>query len=219
MTYKANSLFQLDNAAFMRSLEQIGVSGDASLLLQLEKFINILNKWNRVYNLTAIRDPAQMVTHHLLDSLAIQPYFNGCNVLDVGSGAGIPGIPLAIFNPDKKFTLLDSNRKKTRFIAQATIELGLKNVRVVTTRVENFLPEKTFDTVVTRAFASIDKILRLTSKLYAEGGTVLLMKGVVPTQELDCLPENFEFKKTIRLTVPGLTGERHIICLTHRGRN
>ncbi len=219
MTYKANSLFQLDNTAFMHALEQIGVAGDASLLLQLEKFINILNKWNRVYNLTAIRDPAQMVTHHLLDSLAIQPYFDGYNVLDVGSGAGIPGIPLAIFNPDKKFTLLDSNRKKTRFIAQATIELGLKNVRVVTTRVENFLPEKTFDTVVTRAFASVDKILRLTSKLYADGGTVLLMKGLVPEQELEHLPENFELKKTLRLTVPGLTGERHIICLTHRGRN
>jgi len=219
MTYKANSLFQLDNARFMAALEQMGVSGDEASLSQLEKFVNILNKWNKVYNLTAIRDPAQMVTLHLLDSLAIQPYLEGVDVLDVGSGAGIPGIPLAVFNPEKNFTLLDSNSKKTRFIAQAAIELGLKNVKVVTSRVENFLPEKTFDTVVTRAFASIDKILLLTGKLYSENGTVLLMKGVVPEQELARLPENFNLKQVVRLAVPGLIGERHIISLSHCGRS
>lgn len=183
---------------------------------KFEQFLNLLIKWNQIYNLTAVRDPKQMVTHHLLDSLVILPYLNGKRLLDVGCGAGIPGIPLAIFSPERQFTLLDSNRKKTRFVAQAAIELGLKNVEVISSRVEAYQPADAFDTVVTRAFASVDKILALTARLCTVKGKFLLMKGIVPERELEALPSDYKIEQVIKLDVPGLLAERHLVVLSHQ---
>ena len=204
---------QIDKQELASALQGMGLSHGEAQLAQLEQFIALLIKWNKVYNLTAIRDAKQMVTHHLLDSLAILPYVEGKRILDVGSGAGFPGIPLAVFKPEACFTLLDSNRKKTRFIAQAAIELGLKNVEVVTSRVEACELDTPFNTVVTRAFASVDKILALTCTHCAEGGQLLLMKGVLPEQELKQLPEPFVLKHVIPLEIPNLEGQRHLIVL------
>ena len=217
MTNNPANTIQLDKQQLADSLGAMGVPHDGGLVDKLEQFIALLIKWNKVYNLTAIRDPKLMVTHHLLDSLAVMPYLNGTKVLDVGSGAGIPGIPLAIFNPNISFTLLDSNRKKTRFIAQAAIELGLKNVDVVTGRVEAYQSDARYDTVMCRAFASIEKILTLTGKHCAETGRFVLMKGVVPEEELKLLPEGIELKQVIELNVPGLEAERHLIILSQSG--
>ena len=204
---------QIDKQELVCALQAMGLPHGDAQIAKLEQFIALLIKWNKVYNLTAIRDARQMVTHHLLDSLAIVPYVEGKRVLDVGSGAGFPGIPLAVFKPEASFTLLDSNRKKTRFIAQAAIELGLKNIEVVTSRVEVCEFDKPFDTIVTRAFASVDKILALTCSHCAEGGQLLLMKGVVPEQELKQLPKPFALKRVIPLEIPNLEGQRHLIVL------
>lgn len=185
-------------------------------LAKLEQFVNLMIKWNKVYNLTALRDPRQMVTHHLLDSLAILPYLHGPRILDVGCGPGLPGIPLAIFRSDLAFTLLDSNQKKTRFVTQAAIELGLKHVQVVASRVEAYRPAQRFDTVVTRAFAATDKILDLTGELCATDGKFLLMKGVVPEQELAVLPNAYQLEQIAQLAVPGLEAQRHLVVLAHK---
>ena len=214
---KADSLnFELDKANVSEALKKVGVESNEQQLNKLEQLIQLLMKWNKVYNLTAIRDPKKMVIHHLLDSLAILPYLDGKSVLDVGSGAGIPGIPLAIFRSDIEFTLLDSNRKKTRFIAQAAIELGLKNVSVETARVEVCQFPTSFDVIVTRAFASVDKILSLTAKHCAEEGELLLMKGLIPEQELADLSEGFSVKEIVSLDVPELDAERHLVILSRR---
>ena len=157
---------------------------------QLLDFVRLLAKWNKVYNLTAVRDPEEMVTRHLLDSLAVLPYVQGSRVLDVGTGAGLPGIPLAIACPEREFTLLDSNSKKTRFVQQAVNELGLGNVRVVHARCEDFHPEQGFDVVLSRAFASIADMLASSGRHCAPHGRILAMKGADPADELMDLLHN-----------------------------
>ena len=174
----------------------------------LLNFIQLIVKWNQSYNLTAIRDPLAMVALHLLDSLAVLPHIKAPRVADIGTGAGLPGIPLAICLPDQQFVLVDSNAKKTRFVRQAALELKLKNVEVVHSRVEQFKTDALFSTVITRAFASMVDIVNLTEHLLADAGVLLAMKGQHPEQELAELKAAYS---VIPIKAPGIDAERCLI--------
>ncbi|MBP3221775.1 MAG: 16S rRNA (guanine(527)-N(7))-methyltransferase RsmG [Neisseriaceae bacterium] len=182
---------------------------------QLCLYIDLLEKWNVAYNLTAVRDVSQMVSVHLLDSLSILPFVStqAQSVLDVGSGGGQPGIPLAIMRDDLAITLLDSNSKKTAFLQQAVIELGLNNVQVITDRVEN-VKEFQYDIIVSRAFAELGDFVRLSSHLLSNQGVWLAMKGVYPYEEIDRLPENIIVEQIQEVKVPFIDGSRHIVRMT-----
>jgi 16S rRNA (guanine527-N7)-methyltransferase len=183
-----------------------------SVVNGLLAYLALLVKWNRAYNLTAVRDPQEMVTRHLLDSLSLVPHLYGERIIDVGTGGGLPGIPLSLVFPERDFTLLDANGKKTRFLVQAKAELGLDNVTVVHSRVEAYHPEQPYDGVITRAFASVADILRDSRHLLADDGQMMAMKGTVPEEELAALPEGFHLLEVIGLEVPGLEQEqRHLI--------
>ncbi len=171
-------------------------------------YIQLIAKWNKAYNLTAVRGPLEMIDLHLLDSLAILPHLPGGRIADIGTGAGIPGIPLAICRPNCQFTLVDSNSKKTRFVQQAVLELKLSNVEVVHSRVEQLTPAIPFNAVLTRAFASLPDIVCLTGHLLAENGVLLAMKGQMPSEELAAL--NI-VSQVIPLHVPGIEAERCLI--------
>lgn len=176
-------------------------------------FLEFLEKWNHTYNLTAVRDPEQMIPRHLLDSLSVLPYLQGARALDIGTGAGLPGLPLAMARPDMNFTLLDSNTKKTRFVTQAVHELGLKNVHIEAVRVEKFQPPEKFDTLLARAFASIPDMLAASQHLCAPLGRFLLMKGVFPQEELAAITNGYQTEVKV-LRIPGLDAERHLVILT-----
>jgi 16S rRNA (guanine527-N7)-methyltransferase len=182
-------------------------AADQSRLLD---YLALLAKWNSAYNLTAVRDPGEMITRHLLDSLAIVQFLHGERVLDVGSGAGLPGIPLALANPERRFVLLDSNGKKTRFMIQAVATLGLRNVEIVQARVEDYRPAEPFATVVSRAFASLADFLRLTAHLCGPAGHWVAMKGEVPEAELQTLPAGL-MAQVQTLQVPGLDARRCVV--------
>jgi len=195
-------------------LKQLDIELSEEQQGKLLDYLDLLLKWNRVYNLTAIRDHHEGVVRHLLDSLAIAPHIDGEQLLDVGSGGGLPGIPLAISYPEKQFTLLDSNSKKTRFLVQAKGELGLDNLNVVHSRIEAFIPERPFDTILSRAFASLKDIITLTGHLIDEGGRVMAMKGQIDAAELAEIPQGYRVEKRIELTVPGLEQEqRHLLII------
>jgi len=180
-------------------------------LHKLQAYLSLLQRWNKVYNLTAVRDPDDMLALHLFDSLAVAEYIQGDYCLDVGSGAGLPGIPLAIMQPERQFTLLDSNGKKTRFIQQAIIELQLNNAKVVQTRIETWQAPQPFDAIVSRAFASItDFVDSCMQHLHSEG-CLYAMKGQLIASEWDQLPDSVLIKKTHRLAVPRVYAERHLI--------
>lgn len=181
---------------------------------KLLDYLDLLLKWNKVYNLTAITDHRSGVVRHLLDSLAIVPYIEGERLLDVGSGGGLPGIPLAIAYPNKQFTLLDSNSKKTRFLVQAKGELGLDNLNVVHSRIEEFSPERPFDMILSRAFASLKDIMTLTGRLLADEGRVMAMKGQIDAVELAEIPQGYQIEQRVELAVPGLKQEqRHLLVI------
>ena len=180
---------------------------------KLSAYLDLLRKWNRVYNLTAIRDPKESVMLHILDSLSIRAYLHGERILDVGTGAGLPGIPLALTCLDKQFVLLDRNSKKTRFLTQVLCELGLKNIQVVHARVEEFKPEKKFDSILSRAFASIQVMLEATQHVLAEQGQFLAMKGAYPAAELATVSSSFEVIAVHKLVINGLAAERHLVCM------
>jgi len=200
----------------MEACRKILASGIASLNLsvtdekidQLLGFIKLIEKWNKAYNLTAIRDREEMARLHILDSLAIAPHIEGKRVIDIGTGAGLPGIPLAICLPEIDFTLLDSNAKKTRFVQQVVLELKLKNVEVLHSRVENYHPEKTYDAVLTRAFAGLSDIVRLTAHLLSKDGVLLAMKGQNPDAELAGIAAK---KSVVSVSVPGTDIERCLV--------
>lgn len=192
-------------------LRELNLALDEPVRSQMIVFLELLTKWNQAYNLTAVRDPVQMVPRHLLDSLAIVPFLRGDRVVDVGSGAGLPGLPLAMACPDRQFVLIDSNGKKTRFLVQAVATLGLRNVEVVQTRVEDYRPVKPFATVISRAFASLVDFVRLTERLCATDGCWLAMKGEVPDAELSALPAGTRVTAVHPLKVPGLDAQRCVI--------
>lgn len=180
---------------------------------KLLAYLALLEKWNKTFSLTALRDPAKAVSHHLLDSLAILPYLRKGPLLDVGSGGGQPGIPLAIVHPELAITLLDSNSKKTAFLQQAIIELGLGNVTVQAGRVEQFAPREGFGMIVSRAFAEMSDFVGLTRSLLAPQGRWLAMKGIRPDDEISRLPDDIAVEAIHPLTVPGVEGERHLAIL------
>ena len=181
--------------------------------LLLLEYVSLLKKWNSTYNLTALRDENQMISHHILDSLTLLPYVqNAHSMMDVGSGGGMPGIPTAICRPDLSITLLDSNTKKTTFLQQAVIELGLKNVTVASGRVETMYDKKV-DVVTSRAFAELHDFVALTKHLLNDHGYWAAMKGVYPYEELENLPKNIEVYQIDKLFVPTLDAERHMVLM------
>ena len=189
---------------------QLGIPLDADMQGKLLDYLALLNKWNRVYNLTAIRDPKQMVSYHLLDSLAVLPHLWAGRWLDVGCGAGLPGLVLAVAQPDWQFVLLDSNSKKTSFVQQAVIELGLQNVSVYCARVQEWQPTERFDGIISRAFSGLSEFLRSTRHLLAPHGGWVAMKGVLQ-QELAELPGGCRVERVIPLRVPGLNVARSLV--------
>jgi 16S rRNA (guanine527-N7)-methyltransferase len=180
---------------------------------KLLQYLALIEKWNRVYNLTAVREPDKMLAHHLLDSLAVVPHVAGHSILDVGSGAGLPGIPLALARPEASVTLLEANHKKSAFLRQAAIELALENVDVVNARVETWEAPRRYDVVISRAFSDLAEFVSLAGRLCDDGGILAAMKGVHPHEELAHLPAGYRVKNTLSLRVPGLRAERHLILL------
>ncbi|MBA3581465.1 MAG: 16S rRNA (guanine(527)-N(7))-methyltransferase RsmG [Gammaproteobacteria bacterium] len=191
----------------------MSLEASLSQVEQLAQYLKLLLKWNRHYNLIADTDSESAVVVHILDSVSILSLLHGERIVDVGTGAGLPGIPLAILCPQWRFTLVDSNGKKIRFIQQVIIELGLKNVEAIQSRIEEYRPPQPFDTVTARALASVSEILRQAGHLSAPQGRCLLMKGKLPTPELADLPASWQLIATHSLTVPGLQAERHVIDL------
>ena len=193
-----------------QGLAQMGIVLPPAAQEKLLAYAALLYKWNKTFSLTAIREEGKAVSHHLLDSLAILPFVAGGNLLDVGSGGGMPGIPLAIACPELQVTLLDSNSKKTAFLRQAAIELGLSNVAVHCGRVEQYDPPMRFAAITSRAFAELADFVGLSRHLLAEGGRWLAMKGVRPQDEIARLPNDVGVESVHRLIVPGVEGERHL---------
>ncbi len=180
---------------------------------QLIDFLELLQKWNKTYNLTALRDPKDMVTKHLLDSLAVAPHLKGSRIVDVGSGAGLPGLPLAIVFPDREFLLLDSIGKKTRFMQHAVQTLGLTNVQVVQSRVEDYRATQGFATVLSRAFANLKDFVTSSAHLCANAAIMLAMKGAYPHAEIESLPPEIKVDQVMPLVVAGLEAERHLVVM------
>ncbi|KTG16667.1 MULTISPECIES: 16S rRNA (guanine(527)-N(7))-methyltransferase RsmG [unclassified Guyparkeria] len=193
---------------------RLGIEIDRDVGARLIEYLELLARWNRAYNLTAVRDPEAMVTRHLLDSLAVLPHLPVCpRLLDIGSGPGIPGMILGVCRPDSEVTLVDSNLKMTRFAATARRELGLANVSVRRERVEQLDPEARFDCIISRAFASLADFVRLGAPLLADGGQLFAMKGRLDADEIGALPEGFAVTARHALDVPGLDAERHLLVI------
>jgi len=198
-----------------RGVRELGLELSGQQHAQLLAYLALLIKWNKAYNLTAVRDPDEMVSRHLLDSLSVasQVAEAGDNWLDVGSGGGMPGVPLAILFPERRFTLLDSNGKKTRFLIQVKLELQLRNLEVVHSRVEAFTPAQAFSGICSRAFSSLADFANWTRHLGDGDTRWLAMKGVQPDDELQVLPNDFRLERIYELKVPGCQGQRHLLIL------
>ncbi|MBU2971572.1 16S rRNA (guanine(527)-N(7))-methyltransferase RsmG [Pseudoalteromonas sp. C2R02] len=181
--------------------------------LKLVKYVELLDKWNKAYNLTSVREPSQMMVKHILDALVVAPHINGKNYIDVGTGPGLPGIVLAIALPNTQFILLDSLGKRVRFLTQVKHELGLSNVTPVQSRVEEYQAPVKLDGVLSRAFASIQDMVQWCEHLIDDSGKFIALKGQYPDEELASLPENIKFEENIILEVPGLDAQRHLIIL------
>ncbi len=194
------------------AIAALGVALEPGQEVALLDYLALLAKWNRTYNLTAIHEPERMLTHHVLDSLAVLPHIGPGPLLDVGSGGGLPGIPLAIARPDLQVTLLDASQKKCGFMQQAAIELKLDRIQVVHGRVEDFRVEGGFPQIVSRAFSELREFVDLTRHLLAEGGEWLAMKGLYPHEEVALL-KHARVKRDIKLHVPGLEADRHLIVM------
>lgn len=196
-------------------LMQAGIVITDTQKSQLVQLVELLHKWNKAYNLTSVRDPDAMLVKHILDSLVVSPHLHGERFIDVGTGPGLPGLPLAIINPDKQFVLLDSLGKRINFIRQVILELGLTNVTPVKSRVEEYQPEQGFDCVLSRAFASLEDMLSWCHHLPSAQGSFLALKGQYPEQELAQLPANIRLVACHELRVPELEGERHLLEFKH----
>jgi 16S rRNA (guanine527-N7)-methyltransferase len=194
-------------------LNSLGIAPEEDLVSAMMQFVMLLEKWNRAFNLTGTRDPADIVTRHVLDSISVRPYLTGISVLDVGTGAGLPGLPLALVESRRLFTLLDSGGKKARFVRHAVAELALNNVAVEQIRVENYSPADPFDSVVCRAFTSLGNFVRHCGQLAVSGGRLLAMKSRIADTELSDLPSGWAVTALERLEVPGLDARRQVVIL------
>ncbi|WP_076541794.1 16S rRNA (guanine(527)-N(7))-methyltransferase RsmG [Shewanella sp. UCD-KL21] len=197
-------------------LAETNISATETQQKQLVDFVAMLNKWNKAYNLTSVRDPEQMLIRHVMDSLVVSPYLKGQRFIDVGTGPGLPGIPLAILNPDKEFVLLDSLGKRIRFQKQVQFELKINNITSIESRVEAYEPEQKFDGVISRAFASIEDMLSWCHHLPAADGIFYALKGQLSDTELATIPQGFEIAETIVLNVPKLDEQRHLLKLVNK---
>ena len=189
-------------------IDQTDLSITSQQIDLLIDYVEMLNKWNKAYNLTAVRDPSEMLIKHIMDSLVVSPYLVGNTFIDVGTGPGLPGIPLAIINPDKQFDLVDSLGKRIRFLKQVQFELKLKNIQPIQSRIEEY-NEKKFDGVISRAFASLQDMLTWCKHLPNQQGLFYALKG----SDLDAIPEGFTLKQNIKLTIPELNAERRLMII------
>ena len=189
-------------------IDQTDLSITSQQIDLLIDYVEMLNKWNKAYNLTAVRDPSEMLIKHIMDSLVVSPYLVGNTFIDVGTGPGLPGIPLAIINPDKQFDLVDSLGKRIRFLKQVQFELKLKNIQPIQSRIEEY-NEKKFDGVISRAFASLQDMLTWCKHLPNQQGSFYALKG----SDLDAIPEGFTLKQNIKLTIPELNAERRLMII------
>lgn len=203
-----NARTQLD-----QGLAQLGFDLPPEARERLLTYAQLIQKWNKVYNLTAVRDEAGVIALHLLDSLSVLPYLEGQTLADIGSGAGLPGLVLAIARPDLAVTLIESNSKKSSFQQQVRIELKLNNVQCLCRRVEEVKPEKPFDIVISRAFADMADFVNWSGHLVAPGGCLAAMKGVMPSDEIARLPQGYAAMQTIALNVPGVDAARHLVLV------
>lgn len=210
--------YQQNHTELQSGIKTLGLSCSSDQIDQLLAYLEMLQRWNKAYNLTAIREPIQMVRLHLLDSLAIHPYVQGAKkVIDVGTGPGLPGIPLAILNPDINFTLLDSNGKKTRFLFQAISELSLTNATEINQRAEKYQSQQLFDIVLSRAFSSISDMLGYCDHLVSETGCFLAMKGKKPDSELSQITKDYKVVDLSQINVPHIESERHLVKIIKTG--
>ncbi|MGG5838959.1 16S rRNA (guanine(527)-N(7))-methyltransferase RsmG [Huaxiibacter chinensis] len=198
-----------------RLLEQAGISLTDHQKNQLVAYVDMLNKWNKAYNLTSVRDPNEMLVRHILDSIVVAPHLQGERFIDVGTGPGLPGIPLSIVRPESHFTLLDSLGKRVRFLRQVQHELKLENIEPVQSRVEDFPSEPPFDGVISRAFASLNDMVSWCKHLPGQNGRFYALKGLVPEDEIAQLPSGFSVENITKLRVPQLEGERHLVIIKH----
>lgn len=206
-----NYLLQIED-----QLKKIGLEDKIAEAKRLIEYLFLLDKWNKVYNLTSIRKLDEMLVKHILDSIAVVPFIEGNRLIDVGTGGGLPGVVLAILFPERQVDLLDSNSKKTRFLIQAKAELGLNNAQVIYKRVEEYFPDELYNGVISRAFTSLDDMLNLTKHLLVEGGSWWAMKSQKTQQELEGIPDFAKMSKIFELTVPNLEAERTLIQLKLR---
>ncbi|HEY1846882.1 MAG TPA: 16S rRNA (guanine(527)-N(7))-methyltransferase RsmG [Buttiauxella sp.] len=196
-----------------RLLDNAGITLPDHQKQQLVGYVELLHKWNKAYNLTSVRNPEEMLVRHILDSIVVEPHLQGTRFIDVGTGPGLPGIPLAIVRPDAHFTLLDSLGKRVRFLRQVQHELGLENITPVQSRVEAFPAEPPFDGVISRAFASLTDMVSWCHHLPGEKGRFYALKGQRPDDEIAVLPAGFSVEEIVRLQVPELDGERHLVVI------
>ncbi|AAV83461.1 16S rRNA (guanine(527)-N(7))-methyltransferase RsmG [Idiomarina loihiensis] len=197
-------------------LDQAQINLSEAQIEQQLALVGLLDKWNKAYNLTSVRNPKDMLTRHIMDSLAVRQYLHGQRFIDVGTGPGLPGLPLAIAEPDNEFVLLDSLGKRIRFIRQVCHELKLTNVTAVQARVEDYQDEKQFDGVISRAFASLNDMLSWCEHLPAENGRFYALKGLYPQDELEQLPEQYKIESIEQINVPGIDASRHIVIISKR---
>lgn len=203
----------LDSIQWQQGWQALGLAASTSQQQQLVEYLQLLQRWNKFYNLTAVRNPDEMLVVHLWDSLSVAPHVKGEYLLDVGSGAGLPGIPLAVLYPEQHWTLLDTNGKKTRFIQQAVGELRLRNVTVVQTRVESWTPPQLFNGIISRAFSSLLEFVQTSGQHLTYDGVLYAMKGRYPMEEITDLPQEWDVVSSHTLQVPNLHAERHLLEL------
>lgn len=196
-----------------RLLDEAGISVTDHQKTQLIAYVEMLHKWNKAYNLTSVRDPNEMLIRHILDSIVAAPYLQGERFIDVGTGPGLPGVPLSIVLPDAHFTLLDSLGKRVRFLRQVQHELKLTNITPVQSRVEDFPAEPPFDGVISRAFASLTDMVNWCHHLPGQNGRFYALKGLIPADEIAQLPPELSVESIVELTVPHLDGERHLVVV------